>query len=183
MSKSKISENDLNFKQISKESLSQQDSSRVRKEKILRAYYTNLATLGGQLKDWKDCTQLTNQEMNALSEHEKVQFKIISQCQNKIKTKFKYLSNFDKSKSVISSVYDDLMNEQNYEPEVDHVQENIQMAPKAKQISQIKNIYSNIVKDENQEFVKDFKTKQEEAYVDQTKNHLEKWYKFKEKKH
>ena len=78
MSKSKISENDLNFKQISKESLTQLDTSRIRKEKILQAYYTNLATLGGQLKDWKDCTQLTNQEMNALSEHEKIQFKIIS---------------------------------------------------------------------------------------------------------
>ena len=78
MSKSKISENDLNFKQISKESLTQLDTSRIRKEKISKAYYTNLATLGGQLKDWKDCTQLTNQEMNALSEHEKIQFKIIS---------------------------------------------------------------------------------------------------------
>ena len=76
----KISEKDLNLKQINKDSAAKFDTSRVRKEKLMKAYYTNLATLGGQLKDWKDCSVLTPQEMNALSEPQKVQFRIISEC-------------------------------------------------------------------------------------------------------
>lgn len=52
-----------------------------------KAYYKNLATLGGQLNDWKDCADLTKGELFALSQDQRIQLTIINKYKNKFQNK------------------------------------------------------------------------------------------------
>lgn len=153
--------------------------------------YKDIATLGGQLKNWSNVNTMTKEQLSNLNSHQQNHLEMIQAIHKKYNFSNKKPRSKTKEASLDSSEDEDdktfLTRNDDSKLSIDlnsldHISTNMNLASKIQNIQKVKNLYQNLVESQERVSKRKFVVSQDRQKQIKAKNDLNKWQRFKDLK-